>query len=116
MPNASRIAGGSLQQRLQTAVGFLRTDAEHIRRDLECLREPAATGRGGGFVGIVDDVVGEFDTLLAEGYIVPHIAGRRPNTTGFPISPAAVYRFNETSNFISAVRPCRLGLVGVYDY
>jgi len=56
---------------------------------------PPPPAGGGGFVGIVDDVVGEFDTLLAEGYFVPHIAGRRPNTTEFPISPAAVYRFNE---------------------
>ena len=39
----------------------------------------------------------KFDTLLAEGYFVPHIARRRPNTTEFPISPAAVYRFNKAS-------------------
>jgi hypothetical protein len=45
----------------------------------------------------VDDVVGEFDILLAEGYIVPHIARGRPNPTGLPISPAAVYRFNEAT-------------------
>ena len=85
----------SLQQRLQTAVGFLRTEAEHVRRDPERLREPAATIRGGGFVGIVDDVVSKFDTLLAEGCFVPHIARGRPDPTGLPISLAAVYRFNE---------------------
>ena len=62
---------------------------------MERLREPAATIRGGGFVGIINNVVGNFDTLLAECHFVPHIAKRCPNTTEFPISPAAVYRFNK---------------------
>ena len=62
----------------------------------EFLREPT-TVWGGGFVGIVNNAVGEFGTLLAEGYFVPHITRQHPNTTEFPISPAAVYRFNKAS-------------------
>ena len=72
--------------------------ANHVVDDPD---EPAATIRGGGFIGIVNNVVGKFDTLLAEGYFVPHIARWRPNTTEFPISPAAVYRFNKAPHIPS---------------
>ena len=81
-------SGRLLDERLQTPVSLLGTDPKHVRCKLHGLAEPAATIRGGGFVIVITDAFGKFDSLLAEGYFVPHIARRRPNPTGWPILPA----------------------------
>jgi hypothetical protein len=51
--------------------------------------------RDSGFARVVNDVTGKFDSLLAEGHFVLHIAGGYPHTMGLTLSFAAISRFNE---------------------
>lgn len=62
-----------LNECLQTPVGFLRTDLDHVRRKPENATEPPAPN-GGGFVLTANCPRGKFETRLGEYYIVPFIA------------------------------------------
>lgn len=79
--NAEAVADSRclLNERLYTAVSRFSTDPKHFRCEFQSPAEPASTVWGSGFVLIVTSTFGKYDTLLAEGYFIPHTVRWRPN-------------------------------------